>query len=72
MSYRVLSTRMKSVTSEAPATLSGESRAFSALTEAMAWASQSRRGDCAVVLVEELNDRSVTVRSPEEAARIVV
>lgn len=72
MSYRVLSTRLKNVTSEAFAAAASESRAFSALCEAMAWAASGRRANFAVVVVEEGHGRPVSVHSPEDAARSVV
>jgi hypothetical protein len=72
MSYRVLYTQLKTVTSEAFAAAASESRAFSALTEAMDWASRPQRGNFAVVVVEESHGRPVSVRTAEEAARIVV
>ena len=73
MSYRVLSTRMKNVTSEAFSAAASESRAFSALCEALAWAATGHRANFAVVVVEEgRGSRPALVRSPEEAARSVV
>jgi hypothetical protein len=72
MSYRVLSTSLKTVTSEAFAAAASESRVFSALTEALAWATRGSRGNFAVVVVEESHGRPLSLRSPEEAARSVV
>jgi hypothetical protein len=72
MSYRVLSTELKTVTSEAFAAAASESRAFSALCEALAWAARPQRGNFAVVVVEESSGRPLSLRSPEEAARSVV
>lgn len=72
MSYRVLSTELKTVTSEAFAAAASESRVFSAFAEALAWAALPRHGNFAVVVVEESHGRQVHLRSPEEAARIVV
>jgi hypothetical protein len=72
MSYRVLSTNLKTVTSEAFAAAASESRDFSALAEALAWAARGRSGNFAVVVVDESHDRPLSVRSPEEAARSVV
>ncbi len=72
MSYRVLSTRLKNVTSEAFSAAANESRGFSALCEALAWAANGRRTNFAVVMVEEGKGRPVRVRSPEDAARSVV
>lgn len=69
MSYRVLSARSKNVTPETFA--ASESRAFSALGEAMAWAAAGR-ANFSVVVVEEGRGRPVSVRSPEDAARSVV
>jgi len=72
MSYRVLSSRLQNVTSEAFSAAASESRAFSAFCEALAWAASGRRANFAVVVVEEGKGRAVTVRSPEDAARSVV
>lgn len=72
MSYRVLSTDLKTVTSEAFAAAASESRVFSALTEALAWAARGRHGNFAVVVVEESYGRPLSLRSPEEAARSVI
>lgn len=72
MSYRVLSTRLKNVTSEAFSAAANESRGFSALCEALAWAANGRRTNFAVIMVEEGKGRPVRVRSPEDAARSVV
>ena len=72
MSYRVLSTRLKNVSSGAFSAAKSESRPFSALCEALAFAASGRRANFAVVVVEEGKGRQVTVRSPEEAARSVV
>jgi hypothetical protein len=72
MSYRVLSTRLKNVTSEAFSAAASESRGFSALCEALAWATAARPANFAVVVVEEGKGRPVSVRSPEDAARSVV
>jgi hypothetical protein len=71
MSYRVLSTRLKNVTSEAFSAAASDSRAFSALREALSWAA-SGRANFAVVVVEEGQGRPITLLSPEEAARSVV
>lgn len=49
-----------------------ESRVFSALAEALAWAARPGRGNFAVVVVEESHGRRVPLRSAEDAARIVV
>ncbi len=72
MSYTVLSTRLKTVTSEAFSAAASERRAFSALCEALAWAATGRRANFAVVVVEEGRGRPVSVLSPEDAARSVV
>jgi hypothetical protein len=72
MSYRVLSTTLKNVTSEAFSVAASESRAFSALCEALSWAATGRHTNFAVVVVEEGKGREVSVRSPEDAARSVV
>ena len=73
MSYRVLSTRLKNVTSEAFSAASSESRAFSALCEALAWAGTGHRANFAVVVVDEgKGSRPALVRTPEDAARSVV
>lgn len=72
MSYRVLSTSLKTVTSEAFSAGASESRVFSAQAEAPAWASRPQHGNFAVVVVEESRGRAVPLRSAEEAARIVV
>ncbi len=72
MSYRVLSTDLKNVASEAFAADASESRAFSVLAEALAWATLSRRGNFAVVVVEEGRGRPLALRSAEDAARSVV
>jgi hypothetical protein len=71
MSYRVLSTSLKTVTSEAFSAAASESRVFSALTEAISW-TRSQSGNFAVVVVEESQGRPVSVLSAEEAARSVV
>jgi hypothetical protein len=72
MSYRVLSTNLKTVTSEAFSAAASESRVFSALTEALSWAARSQSGNFAVVVVEESQRRPVSALSAEEAARSVV
>jgi hypothetical protein len=72
MSYRVHSTRLKNVTSEAFAAAASDSRVFSALTEALAWAALPRRANFAVVVVEEGRGRPLSLRSAEDAARSVV
>lgn len=72
MSYRVLSTRLKNVTSEAFAAAASESRAFSALREALRWAANGRSANFAVVVVEEGRGKPVSIRTPEDAARSVV
>jgi hypothetical protein len=72
MSYRVLTTRLKNVTSEAFSAAKSESRAFSALCEALSFAATGRRTNFAVVVVEEGKGRPVNVRSPEDGARSVV
>lgn len=72
MSYRVYSTLLKGVASEAFAAAASESRVFSALTEAMAWAALPRRANFAVVVVEEGQGRPLALRSAEDAARSVV
>jgi hypothetical protein len=74
MSYRVLSTGLKTVTSEAFTASASESKLFTALCEALSWAARPRGGNFAVVVVEEPQDRplSLSLRSMEEAARSVV
>lgn len=72
MSYRVLSTRLKNVTSEALAAAASEGRAFSAFREALSWAARGGRDEFAVVMVEEGKGRPVVIRTPEDAARSVV
>lgn len=71
MSYRVLSTDLKRIASEAVVASAGESRAFSAFAEAMAWAMRPRRGNVAVVVIEESRNPPLVFQSPEEAARSV-
>jgi hypothetical protein len=72
MSYRVILSRLKTVTSEALAAATSEARAFSVLSDAMSWAARGPRESFAVVLVEEGRGRPVTIRSAEDAARSVV
>ncbi len=71
MTYRVLSTDLKTVTSEAFTAAASESRVFSALCEALSWAARPQGGNFSVVVVEELQGRPLSLRSPEEAARSV-
>jgi hypothetical protein len=72
MSYRVLLSRLKTVTSEALAASASDARAFSVLSDAMSWAARGPRESFAVVLVEEGRGRPVAIRSAEDAARSVV
>jgi hypothetical protein len=72
MSYRVHSALLKNVTAEAFASAGGESRVFSAFTEALAWAALPRRANFSVVVVEEGRGRPLVLRSPEDAARSVI
>lgn len=72
MSYRVLSTQLKNLTSEAFTAEASESRVFSAFCEALSWAGGGRAKNFAVVLVEEGRGKPVTIRSAEDAARSVV
>jgi hypothetical protein len=73
MSYRVLTARLKNVTSGAFFfAAANEGRVFSALCEAVAWASRGRRNDRALVLVEErVPQHRIGFRTAEDAARTV-
>lgn len=72
MSYRVLTTKLKNLTSEAFSAEGSESRVFSAFCEALSWAGGGRAKNFAVVLVEEGRGKPLTIRSAEDAARSVV
>jgi len=72
MSYRVLSTQLKNLTSEAFSAEASESRVFSAFCEALSWAGGGPSKNFVVVLVEEGRGKPVTIRSAEDAARTVV
>ena len=72
MSYRVLTARLKNVTSGAFFAAANEGRVFSALCEAVASASRGRRNDRALVLVEErVPQHRIGFRTAEDAARTV-
>jgi hypothetical protein len=72
MSYRILTAGLENVTSGAFFSAPRKGRTFSALCEAVAWASRGRHGDRTLVLVEERKpQRHIGFRSAEDAARTV-